>query len=122
MPDIFISHSDQDRDLAQRIASFFEGQGRSVSWHDQRARSEPSSDAISALRDAKAIIAIWSKSSLSSPYVLQHAIAARDTRRLVHVVRGVQPKQVPFQKDGPLFDETDLLQISLALLPYCRSR
>ena len=119
MPDIFISHAEQDRDAADRIASFLEGQGRSV-W--RKSPAERNVDAMTVLGTARAVLAIWSSSSLSSPFVLQHAIAARDTRKLLHVTRGVQRKQIPLQQDGPMFDVTDLLQISLTLLPYCRAR
>ena len=121
MPDIFISHSERDRDAAQQLASFLEGQGRSVWWDNQRASDERNADAMAMLGSARAVIAIWSKSSLSSPFVLQQAIAARDARKLVHTTRDVPQAQVPLGYDGPLLDVTDVLQIALAVLPYCSS-
>ena len=116
MANIFLSHSEQDRDAAQQLAAFLEGQGRTVWCGEARDAS------VAEHASARVVIAIWSKASLASPFVLQQAIAARDARKLLQVTREVQPKEIPLRQDGPLLDVSDFLQISLAVMPYCASR
>jgi TIR domain len=115
MTDILLTHSEQDQEVARQLAAFLEGQGRTV-WCGQAGDASMAEHA-----SARVVIAIWSKASLASPLLLQQAIAARDAEKLLQVTSQVQQREVPLRQDGPLFDVSDFLQISLAVMPYCRS-
>ena len=118
MAQIFISHTEQDRAVAQRLATFLEGQGRTVYWHrDQRSGSAPHDASMAELASAEVVIVVWSKSSVAAPFVLQEAVAARDTHKVMHVVNSdAQARIIPVRRPGePMFDASDMLQISLAV-------
>lgn len=101
MAQVFISHTEQDCAVAQRLATFLEGQGRTVYWHqDQRSGAAPHDASMAELVSAEVVIVVWSKSSVTAPFVLQEAVAARDARKVMHVVNSdAQPLDSP---GGPL--------------------
>ena len=118
MVQVLISHAEQDRAVAERLATFLEGQGRSVRWGQTRRRNAaPHDSGMAELAAAKLVIVIWSKSSVAAAFVLQEAIAARDARKLLHVVNSdAQPKAIPVRDPNePMLDASDLLQIALAV-------
>jgi hypothetical protein len=118
MVQILISHAEQDRAVAERLAGFLQGQGRSVSWGGTQRRDAASHvSSMAELAAAKLVIVIWSKSSVAAAFVLQEAIAARDAQKILHVVNSdAQPKAIPLRDaDEPMLDVSDLLQISLAV-------
>ena len=123
MARIFISHSVRDRDVAQSLVEFLEGLGWSVWWEKGPQSGYAPSDARAAeLANAELVIVIWSKSSITAPYVLSDAIAARDANKLMQVTNTeAPPRQVPMRHlDKSLFDASDLLQISLAVSSFMR--
>ena len=123
MTDVFISHSERDRDVANQLAGFLLGIGRSVWWDpDLPSGFDMSKIRAAELAAARAVIVVWSKSAFISPFVLHEAIAARDANKALHVrTADVQPRQVPIRCEGePLLDASDFTQIALALLPYFR--
>jgi hypothetical protein len=123
MADIFVSHSEQDRKVAQSLAEFLEGQGWTV-WWDKTALPghDPHNANMDELGAARLVIVIWSKSSVSAAFVLQEAIAARDLDKLMHVTNSAaQARHIPVRRrDEPLLDVSDLLQIALAVSSYMR--
>jgi len=123
MARIFISYSARDRHATQTLASFLEGQGWSV-WWDNSPQSGYALNDVSAteLANAELVIVVWSKSSITAPYVLRDAIAARDASKDMHVtIAEAQPRQIPIRHgDEPLLDASDLLQISLAVSSFMR--
>ena len=123
MARIFISHSARDRDSTQILASFLEGQGWSV-WWDKGPQSGYARGDVNAaeLANAELVIVIWSRSSITAPYVLSDAIAARDANKLMQVTNAeAPPKQIPMgHRDEPVLDASDLLQISLAVSSFMR--
>jgi TIR domain len=120
MADIFISHSEKDRDVARQLATFLEGQGRTVWWDAHSVQdAERGEVSMAELDYARAVIVIWSRSSLGSPFVLQQAITAREARKLVQVTYGIRQEQSPLRQASPMLDSADLLQIALAVLPHC---
>lgn len=123
MAHIFISHTEHDRAVAQRLAAFLEGQGRTVYWHkDQRSAAAPHDASMAKLASAKVVIVIWSKSSVTAPFVLQEAVAARDAHKVMHVVNSeAQARIIPVRRPGePMFDALDMLQISLAVYSFVK--
>jgi hypothetical protein len=123
MARIYVSHSARDRDAAQSLIAFLEGLGWSV-WWDKGPQSGYASSNVRAaeLANAELVIVIWSKSSITAPYVLSDAIAARDANKLIEVTNSDEPpKQIPMRgRDEPLLDTFDLLQISLAVSSFMR--
>ena len=122
MARIYVSHSARDRDVAQSLVAFLEGLGWSV-WWDKSSQSgyAPSDVRAGELANAELVVVIWSKSSITAPYVLSDAIAARDANKLMVVTNSDEPpKQIPIRdRDEPL-DAFDLLQISLAVSSFMR--
>src|SRR5262249_24754495 len=107
MARIFISHSARDRDVARSLVDFLEGLGWSVWWEKGPQSGYVPSDARSAeLANAELVFVIWSKSSITAPYVLSDAIAARDAKKLLQVTNTeAPPRQVPMRhQDTSLFD------------------
>ena len=125
MADIFVSHSKQDRKVAQTVAEFLEGQGWTV-WWDKTALSDHDrhNTSMAELGAAQLVIVIWSKSSVSAAFVLQEAIAARDANKLMHVTNSAaQARDIPVRRrNEPLLDASDLLQIALAVSSFMRKR
>ena len=84
MPDIFLSYGHDDLQTAERFAKSFEREGISV-WWDSSIRSGEAFDAVieSALKSAKAVVVLWSKSSVQSRWVRAEATLADRNRTLV---------------------------------------
>lgn len=125
MADIFVSHSEQDRGVAQILAKFLEGLGWTVSWDKTPLSDDGRNNASMAeLANAQLVIVIWSRSSVSAAFVLQEAIAARDANKLMHVTNSAAPpKPVPVhRRNEPMLDASDLVQISLAVSAFMRQR
>jgi len=123
MARIYVSHSARDRDVAQSLVAFLEGLGWSV-WWDKSSQSgyAPSDVRAAELANAELVVVIWSKSSITAPYVLSDAIAARDANKLMVVTHSDEPpKQIPVRdRDEPSLDAFDHLQISLAVSSFMR--
>lgn len=123
MARIYVSHSARDREATRSLVAFLEGLGWSVWWDKSPQSGYAPSDARAAeLANAELAIVIWSKSSITAPYVLSDAVAARDANKLMQVINSDQPpRQVPMRvRDEPLLDAFDLLQISMAVSSFMR--
>jgi len=84
MPDIFLSYTRDDQPIAKRFAEAFEAEGFSV-WWDVTLRSGENYDQVTekALRDAKAVVVLWSKKSVESRWVRAEATQAQRSETLV---------------------------------------
>jgi TolB-like protein len=84
MPDIFLSYNREDQPTAHRFADAFEGAGFKV-WWDATLRPGEAYDEVTeqALRDAKAVVVLWSKKSVISRWVRAEATLADRNRTLV---------------------------------------
>ena len=123
MADVFICHSERDREVADQLAAFLLGIGRSVWWApDPASDFDMTSVRASELVAARVVIVLWSKSAFISPFMLHEAVAARDANKALHVKTGdVHARQVPVRRpEEPLFDATDFAQIAVALAPFFR--
>jgi TolB-like protein len=87
LPDIFLSYSRDDQSTARRFAEAFEREGLAV-WWDQTLRSGENYDQVteSALREAKAVVVLWSKHSVDSRWVRAEATQADRNGTLVPVM------------------------------------
>ncbi|MGD0190363.1 MAG: TIR domain-containing protein [Rhizomicrobium sp.] len=84
MPDIFLSYTRDDQAKARHFAESFEAQGFSV-WWDVTLRSGEDYDQVTekALRDAQAVVVLWSKKSVDSRWVRAEATQAQRNKTLV---------------------------------------
>jgi hypothetical protein len=94
LANVFISYGHDDRATARRFADALEHEGFSV-WWDASLRSGDAFDAAieSALREAKAVIVLWSKTSVQSRWVRAEATLADRNRTLVPVM--IEPCERP---------------------------
>ena len=94
LPDIFLSYGHDDLQSAKRFAESFEREGLSV-WWDSSIRSGEAFDAVieNALREAKAVVVLWSKSSVQSRWVRAEATLADRNRTLVPAM--IEPCERP---------------------------
>jgi adenylate cyclase len=77
VPDIFLSYNREDQPTAQRFAEAFQRQGFDV-WWDTALRSGDAYDRVTekALRDARAVVVLWSPRSVESRWVRAEATLA----------------------------------------------
>lgn len=94
MPDIFISYSRQDQTVARHFAEGFEQEGLSV-WWDQAINPGEAFDQVTeqALEEARAVVVLWSKTSVNSRWVRAEATQANANGRLVPVM--IEPCRRP---------------------------
>ena len=84
MPDIFLSYNRDDQATARQFAEGFEREGFNV-WWDVTLRSGEAYDQVTekALREAKAVVVLWSRKSVESRWVRAEATLADRNRTLV---------------------------------------
>jgi adenylate cyclase len=94
MADVFISYAREDADVAGRFAEAFQAAGLSVWWDDALRSGEAFDESIErALRDARAVVVLWSPRSAASRWVRAEATQADRSRTLVPVT--IEPCQRP---------------------------
>ena len=82
--DIFISYSRNDRERVNHIAKALEAEGYSVWWdRDIRAGEEFDHVIDKAIKQAKAIVVVWSKGSINSNWVKEEAEDGVEENKLV---------------------------------------
>lgn len=84
MPDVFISYNREDRDRAGVIANALEADGFSV-WWDAALRAGETYDEVTEqnLRQAGAVVVLWSKRSSNSKWVRAEATVGERSSTLV---------------------------------------
>jgi TolB-like protein/tetratricopeptide (TPR) repeat protein len=87
MPEIFLSYSREDRKTALRYAEALRKEGFDV-WWDQTLNAGEAYDEVTekALEDARAVVVLWSKSSVASRWVRAEATTADRRGTLVPVM------------------------------------
>ena len=82
-PDIFLSYNREDAARAKLFADAFVAEGFAV-WWDAHLRSGEEYDRVTeaALRDAKAVVVLWSKRSVDSSWVRAEATQAYRSKKL----------------------------------------
>ena len=86
MADVFLSYARQDAGTARQFAEAFLASGFSVWWDDDLRSGETFDETIErALRDAKAVVVLWSPASVASRWVRAEATQADRNRTLVPV-------------------------------------
>jgi TolB-like protein/Tfp pilus assembly protein PilF len=95
-PDIFLSYAREDQATARRFAEGFERAGFTV-WWDQTLSAGESFDRVTekALRDARAVVVLWSRHSVDSNWVRAEAAEADESGKLVPAL--IEPCLVPIK-------------------------
>jgi hypothetical protein len=85
--DVFLSYSRDDRASARHIADCFAAEGISV-WWDARLQSGQTFDEVieRQLKEAKAVVVLWSPRSVNSRWVRAEATLADRKNKLVPVI------------------------------------
>ena len=85
-PDVFVSYARGDELRARQLIAILEKDGFSVWWDGKlEAGAEYSNKIQEALETAKAVVVLWSNTSLASNWVRDEAEAGRDRSTLVPV-------------------------------------
>ncbi len=84
MPDVFISYNREDRETARLVANALEAEGFSV-WWDAALRAGETYDEVTEqnLRQAGAVVVLWSKRSSNSKWVRAEATVGERSSTLV---------------------------------------
>ncbi len=86
MADIFLSYSREDRAAVEPLAEALVASGYSVWWDKQLTGGKRYLEETEAeLNAAKAVLVVWSKTSITSHWVADEAGAGRDTGRLLPI-------------------------------------
>jgi len=92
--DVFISYAREDAPIARRFADAFGAAGFAVWWDDALRSGEAFDEGIErALREAGAVVVLWSKSSVVSRWVRAEATLADRNHKLVPVT--IEPCERP---------------------------
>jgi tetratricopeptide (TPR) repeat protein len=94
MADIFISYASEDRARVRPLADALQARGFNVWWDRSLASGQDYTAVIEReLKKARAVIVVWTQSSIISTFVRDEAGRARDDGRLVPVT--LDPVQLP---------------------------
>jgi len=90
---IFLSYARADVDCAKKLAELIGRAGHDVWWdRELHGGSRFTSEIDKALRDAEAVVVLWSDASLESAWVQDEAAEGRDSGRLVPAtINAVRP-------------------------------
>lgn len=87
MADVFISYASEDRNRVRPLAEALQSRGFNVWWDRSLAAGQDYTAIIEKeLKNAKAVIVVWTQSSSASTFVRDEAGRARDEGRLVPVL------------------------------------
>ena len=101
MADIFISYSQEDRDSVRLLASLLEASRYTVWWDETLESGDDFSEAIlTELEAARAVIVLWTGTSVRSTFVYAEAQAANHAGKLVPVKAG----NVAYEQIRPPFN------------------
>jgi hypothetical protein len=102
MSDIFISYAREDRPRAQQLAEAIANKGWEVWWDYSIAAGESFREVVEQkLGEAQVVIVLWSKSSVSSSFVLDEAARAQRRNVLAPVViDGLDASEFPLGFGG----------------------
>ena len=89
MAKVFLSYAREDVDIARQLAEWIGRAGHEV-WWDRHIHGGTrfTSEIDRALKDAEAIVVVWSEASVDSAWVQDEASEGRDSGRLVPIRLG----------------------------------
>lgn len=99
MAKVFLSYSREDVSAAKQLAECIDRAGHQVWWDRQiEGGSRFTAEIDRELKSADAVVVIWTKSSVESPWVQDEAAEGRDTGRLVPVLMGTDKPPLGFRQ------------------------
>ena len=118
MAKVFLSYSREDVSAAKQLAECIDRAGHQVWWDRQiEGGSRFTAEIDRELKGADAVVVMWTKSSVESPWVQDEAAEGRDMGRLVPVMIGTDKPPLGFRQfqsidfgswngeaDSPAFD------------------
>jgi adenylate cyclase len=125
---VFLSYAREDVGVAKQLAACVGRAGHSVWWdHDIQGGSHFASEIDKELKAADAVVVLWSKTAVDSPWVQDEAAEGRDSGRLVPVIMGAdkpplgfrQFQSIDFNSWGGTDDEPPLKALVTALAQKC---
>jgi hypothetical protein len=96
--DVFLSYSREDRTAARHIAESFEADGMNV-WWDAALQSGQTFDEVieQRLKEAKAVVVLWSPRSVASRWVRAEATLADRKNKLVPAIIEACDRPIAFE-------------------------
>ena len=99
MARIFLSYARDDADAAKQLASCISDAGHDVWWDRHlHAGSRFAAEIDKALKEAEAVVVLWSTNSVESAWVQDEAAEGRDSGRLVPVSLGSAKPPLGFRQ------------------------
>jgi adenylate cyclase len=99
LPKVFLSYSREDAAAAKQLAECILRAGHQVWWDRQiEGGSRFTAEIDRELKNADAVVVIWSKASVESPWVQDEAAEGRDSGRLVPVMLGTDKPPLGFRQ------------------------
>lgn len=99
MPHVFISYARSTAKEAQAVAAALRGLGHEVWLDDEIPAHRAYADVIEErLREAKAVVVIWSAEAVKSQWVRSEADKAREQNKLVQLSVDRSPLPMPFDQ------------------------
>ena len=99
MPKVFLSYSREDAAAAKQLAECIGRAGHQVWWDRQNeGGSRFTAEIDRELKNADAVVVIWSQASVESPWVQDEAAEGRDSGRLVPVMLGTDKPPLGFRQ------------------------
>jgi adenylate cyclase len=96
---VFLSYAREDVAAAKQLAECIESAGHQVWWdHQIEGGSRFTTEIDRELKGADAVVVIWTKSSVESPWVQDEAAEGRDSGRLVPVLLGTDKPPLGFRQ------------------------
>ena len=99
MAKVFLSYSREDVAAAKHLAACIDRAGHQVWWdHQIEGGSRFSTEIDRELKNCDAVVVIWTKASIESPWVQDEAAEGRDAGRLVPVILGTDKPPLGFRQ------------------------
>lgn len=99
MAKVFLSYSREDVSAAKQLAECINRAGHQVWWdHQIEGGSRFTAEIDRELKGADAVVVMWTKASVESPWVQDEAAEGRDNGRLVPVLLGTDKPPLGFRQ------------------------
>ena len=99
MTKVFLSYARDDATAAKQLAECIGRAGHQVWWDRQiEGGSRFSTEIDRELKNSDAVVVIWSKASIESPWVQDEAAEGRDSGRLVPIIFGTDKPPLGFRQ------------------------